>query len=367
MWPGLGTSNDCFKILPPNPLEFTFSDRWLAPQLACPLRIFLCMAFAILSGSRRTHRRNRPHGVDHARGIGHQLERSTQESCQRMPELPASHCRRTCLAQSLPSQICGCRRHPALCPGYPTGNLGLRPVPESIPVQASPCNPLWPRARIPTPGQVLCHRPNVQRVCKDIRHTQKAHRAPPGCHGVPTNPAGLLPTIVGWAGGGLRYHWSWNHPHTASAGMGGCQSPGTSAQNIWTLLPPAGSQDAAYMHLKWSQRNPIAGSGFEQLQGHALTKHEAPEPRVVLFDDDLPAFVYQSPPGMNPGDGRFSLHGLAKETARLHIRTQVFVHFFSGYRRRGDLHDLLEHHIFPKVTSCLCSQWTCAYRGKGEI
>ena len=62
---------------------------------------------------------------------------------------------------------------------------------------------------------------------------------------------------------------------------------------------------------------PTAGSGFEQLQGHALTMHEAPEPKVILFDDDLPAFVYQSEAGMNPGDGRFSLHGLARGNSQV--------------------------------------------------
>ena len=151
-------------------------------------------------------------------------------------------------------------------------------------------------------------------------------------------------------------------------GWGAAKALAPARKIFGPCLPPAGSQDAAYMHLKWSQRNPIAGSGFEQLQGHALTKHEAPEPRVVLFDDDLPAFVYQSAAGMNPGDGRFSLHGLAKETARLHIRTQVFVHFFSGYRRRGDLHDLLEHHIFPQGHQLfVLSVDMCLQRERGDL
>ena len=122
------------------------------------------------------------------------------------------------------------------------------------------------------------------------------------------------------------------------------------------------------MHLKWSRRNPTAGSGFEQLQGHAITSHEAPKPRVILFDADLPAFVFQSAAGMNAGDGRFSLKGLAREAARLHIRTQVFVHFFSGYRRRGDLHDLLEHHVFPQGHQLfVLSVDMCLQRERGDL
>ena len=151
-------------------------------------------------------------------------------------------------------------------------------------------------------------------------------------------------------------------------GWGAAKALAPARKIFGPCLPPAGSQDAAHMHRKWSQRNPAAGSGFEQLQGHALARDEAPEPRVVLFSDDLPAFVYQSAAGMNQGDGRFSLHGLAKETARLHIRTQVFVHFFSGYRRRGDLHDLLEHHIFPNGHQLfVLSVDMCLQRERGDL
>ena len=122
------------------------------------------------------------------------------------------------------------------------------------------------------------------------------------------------------------------------------------------------------MFRKWSLRNPAAGSGFEQLQGHAVAKHETPAPRVILFEDDLPAFLYQSAAGMNQGDGRFSLYGLARETARLHIRTQVFVHFFSGYRRRGDLHDLIEHLTFPQGHQLfVLSVDMCLQRERGDL
>ena len=84
----------------------------------------------------------------------------------------------------------------AMCPGHPERNLGLRPMSESIPIQASPRDSFWSCTRVQTPGQVLCHRPDLQRLCKDLCHTQTAHRAPQGCQGLPADPASLLPTIV---------------------------------------------------------------------------------------------------------------------------------------------------------------------------
>ena len=240
---------------------------------------------------------------------------------------------------------------------------------KALPVQASPCDPLRPGAWVPSPGQVLCHRPNVQRVCKDICHTETAHRASPRCHGVPANLAGPVSHRCRTSKWWLMILLTMKPPSHYGRRAGGAAKALAPARKIFgPCLPPAGSQDAAHMHRKWSQRNPAAGSGFEQLQGHALARDEAPEPRVVLFSDDLPAFVYQSAAGMNQGDGRFSLHGLAKETARLHIRTQVFVHFFSGYRRRGDLHDLLEHHIFPNGHQLfVLSVDMCLQRERGDL
>ena len=84
------------------------------------------------------------------------------------------------------------------------------------------------------------------------------------------------------------------------------------------------------MFAKWSARNPVSGTAYNHFQGHALAQAEVEQPRVMLFVVDLPAFIFQSGGGMNQGDGRFSMFGLARETALLHIRCQVFVHFYSG-------------------------------------
>ena len=134
------------------------------------------------------------------------------------------------------------------------------------------------------------------------------------------------------------------------------------------LLPGPTSPDAAVMYAKWSARNPDGGTAFDQLQGHLRAPHDTVQPQVRLFEADMPAFVFQSDGGMNAGDGRFSLHGLARETAILHIRCQVFVHFFSGYRRKGDLHDLLEQRVFPDGQQLfVLSVDMCLQRERGDL
>ena len=56
------------------------------------------------------------------------------------------------------------------------------------------------------------------------------------------------------------------------------------------------------------------------------------------------------------------MHGMARETAMLHVRALVTVHFFSGYRRQGDLHSVIEQltlqdgtHVFA-LSIDLCMQ-----------
>ena len=133
-------------------------------------------------------------------------------------------------------------------------------------------------------------------------------------------------------------------------------------------LPLPGSPDAAAMHAKWTIRHPDRGSAFDHLQGHAQAATEIPAPRIRFFSQDMPAFVFQSKEGMNSGDGRFSSQGLARETAILHIRTQVFVHFFSGYRRSGDLHQVLEQHVFPQGQQLfIISVDMCLQRERGDL
>ena len=91
-------------------------------------------------------------------------------------------------------------------------------------------------------------------------------------------------------------------------GWGAAKALAPARKVMGPCLPPAGTPDAAHMLAKWHMRNPTAGTGYERLQGHTITQAEAPQPKVILFAEDLPAFVYQSAAGMNQGDGRFSLY-----------------------------------------------------------
>ena len=58
--------------------------------------------------------------------------------------------------------------------------------------------------------------------------------------------------------------------------------------------------------------------------------------------------------------GAFAMHGLARETAILHVRVLVIVHFFSGYRRMGDIHHVVEHRTVNRVPTSSPSQSTSA-------
>lgn len=108
------------------------------------------------------------------------------------------------------------------------------------------------------------------------------------------------------------------------------------------LLPPPDSEDAKAFKAKWDLRNPVPGSSYRELQGRLAVPGQAEEPQVVLLEADMPAFVMHAPPGPNQGGGAFSRNSLAAETARLHIKWLVFVHFFSGFRRTDDLQAVLE-------------------------
>ena len=63
--------------------------------------------------------------------------------------------------------------------------------------------------------------------------------------------------------------------------------------------------------------------------------------------------ICQAPPGPNRGGGSLDQIGLAGETARLHIKWYVFVHFFNGYRRQHDLPGILEQAPLPAGSQLL--------------
>ena len=48
------------------------------------------------------------------------------------------------------------------------------------------------------------------------------------------------------------------------------------------------------------------------------------------------------------------MYGLAQEAARHNVTALVIVHFFSGYRRTGDIHDRLLRFI-PEIVTVLAA------------
>ena len=132
-------------------------------------------------------------------------------------------------------------------------------------------------------------------------------------------------------------------------------------------LPLAGTAEAQLMGDKYLERQGQIGQAFTMLQG----RREDPvdhQPQVHLFAEDFPVFVLNNPEGIQIGPGCFDLRGLAKEYAILHVRSLVFVHFFSGFRRRGDLHEQLDHRfIAPDVEIFVISVDLCLQREQGNL
>lgn len=114
------------------------------------------------------------------------------------------------------------------------------------------------------------------------------------------------------------------------------------------LLPAAGTNDANDMHARGVSRahNQI-GSAFTHLQGHMigpLTDESQPQQPQ---EHPAEGYIFQSEQGFLDGNGLFLRDGLPTLHTRMNIRTRVFVHFFSGFRRHHDLHDIVSHWVYP--------------------
>ena len=108
------------------------------------------------------------------------------------------------------------------------------------------------------------------------------------------------------------------------------------------LLPAHDTPDAAAFKAKWAVRTTVPGTSYQEFQGRCAVAEPPADPQVLLFAEDFPSFLMQAPPGPNAGGGALAQANLARETARLHIKWLVFVHFFSGFRRPHDLHAVIE-------------------------
>ena len=113
------------------------------------------------------------------------------------------------------------------------------------------------------------------------------------------------------------------------------------------MLPPANSDAARDLYARCVARSQPAGQAFTQLQGRMVASDPvAPAPPSPCQQNAI-GFVFQSEQGTLDGAGLFLRDGLPALTMRMNLRTLVFVHFFSGFRRRHDLHDILSHQILP--------------------
>ena len=110
-------------------------------------------------------------------------------------------------------------------------------------------------------------------------------------------------------------------------------------------LPPEGSQGAQLMFDRMQNRRPSDEVAYTMLQGTKITAIPSDPTKLWFSHSDLPAFIMQSVQGTDAGGGAFAMEGLAREAATLHIRALVVVHFFSGFRRTGDIHHVVDHHV----------------------
>ena len=126
------------------------------------------------------------------------------------------------------------------------------------------------------------------------------------------------------------------------------------------LLPESGTEGATAMKAKWQSRVLDVGRAFEGLDGFCEQNFGDLSEQVEIIP-----FLMQSNGGRVQGDaGIYQQYGLAAETARLHVKGFLFVHFFSGFRRAGDLQDCIESHdivgsdhiFFLSVDLCLAKE-----------
>ena len=124
--------------------------------------------------------------------------------------------------------------------------------------------------------------------------------------------------------------------------------PMTRAQG--PLLPERGTDGAIAMRAKWQNRVLDVGRAFEGLDGFCE------QSSGDLSDEtEFIPFLLQTNGGRSQGEaGIFQQFGLAAETARLHIKGFLFVHFFSGFRRPGDLQDCIESHDVVGTDHIFC-------------
>ena len=117
-------------------------------------------------------------------------------------------------------------------------------------------------------------------------------------------------------------------------------------------LPTHPGPAADRMHAFWLSQDDVPGTGFQVLDGCLLQEADAqPDDR----NDDIIGFVAHTAGGTYKGlMNVFEMDGAASLGPQISIKTLLFVHFFSGYRRPGDLQHQIENHIIQESVHVFC-------------
>ena len=125
------------------------------------------------------------------------------------------------------------------------------------------------------------------------------------------------------------------------------------------------------MFRKWACRRPQDDTPFfGELEGHREGDSGfSIEDKTDPIESSFIPFVLESAAGDLTGEAdRYAMAGLASLHAALHIRTLCFVHFYSGYRRVGDLQHQIEAHWVQGTTHFFClSVDFCIQKEGGDL
>eukprot|EP00438_Fugacium_kawagutii_P022544 Skav206054 [mRNA] locus=scaffold587:310380:319699:- [translate_table: standard] len=111
---------------------------------------------------------------------------------------------------------------------------------------------------------------------------------------------------------------------------------------VGPALPPPGTAEAADMLRKSQARRGYEDPAFLHLSGALVVEPEVPQLPIDDVVQALPPFIMQSAGGPVLAGGRMATHSLSREYARCHFKFFVVVHFFSGYRRDQDIHEVID-------------------------
>ena len=122
------------------------------------------------------------------------------------------------------------------------------------------------------------------------------------------------------------------------------------------LLPCQHDVEAQIMRRYWAQRLPSEGQGFHNFFGWCTQPDDADNERNEHVAGDLIIpYVGNSLHGSQEGHLHvYHAAGLSLSTVRVFLTARVFVHFYSGHRRHGDLQWMIENQWWCEDVVCFC-------------